>query len=437
MTKRYIVLLLCLFVFVFTPSCAVIEHPAPTVPAGETVPPTQTSAPSPEPTPQPPDDPIPPPDPLYQAVLRLTTEEKVGQLLVVGLAGTSPGDDARQAIEDLKVGGFILFGKNVENAAQLLSLTNGLKELNQSAGNVPLFLCVDEEGGTVSRMPPELLDLPSAYDFLQAGGDPYARGEVLAQQCAAFGFHVDFAPCLDVWSNPNNTVIGKRAFSADAKTAAVAGRDCAYGVMSGGIIPVVKHFPGHGDTDTDSHVGLPVVDKTKEALWDMELLPFRTAIADSSQDNVPALETGDPKEPIPAVMVAHILMTELDDQRPASLSPAVVTGLLREELGFGGVVFTDDLTMGAVTSTYGVGQAAVMAVEAGCDVALVCHGAQEARAAYTALLEAVNSGRISMSRLDDSVTRILALKQAYGVEDKAVEAPDIAALNARIEAVLP
>lgn len=421
MTKRYILLSILLFVFLFAAGCAVVEHPLPSAAAPESVSPTQTVTPTPETSPPPSGDPLQPPDPLYQAVQALTVEEKVGQLLVVGLAGTTPGDDARQAMEDMKVGGFILFGRNVTSADQLLSLTNGLKELNQKVGNLPLFLCVDEEGGMVSRMPPELADLPNAYDFLRAGGDPYARGEVLAAQCAAFGFHVNFAPSLDVWSNPNNLVIGKRAFAADAQTAAQAGAQAVRGLMDGGVIPVGKHFPGHGDTDTDSHVGLPVVKKTPEELWETELLPFQAAI----------------REGLPAIMVGHILMTELDPQLPASLSPAVVTDLLRTELDFDGVIFTDDLTMGAITNTYGVGEAAVRAVEAGCDVVLVCHGFQEAREAYTALLEAVYSARISLSRLDDSVTRILALKEAYGLEDKALEAPDVAALNAAIQAAVP
>lgn len=267
----------------------------------------------------------------------------------------------------------------------------------------------------VSRMPPEVHDLPNAYQ----APDPAARGKVLAAECAAFGFNVDFAPVLDVWSNPNNTVIGKRSFHSDPQEVTAAGTDCARSMMESGVIPTGKHFPGHGDTDTDSHVGLPVVGKTLEELWDMELLPFRQSIG----------------EGLPAMMVGHILMKELDNALPASLSPTVVDGLLRQELDFDGVVFTDDLTMGAITNTWGVGEAAVLAVEAGCDVALVCHGLEEVKEAQAALLAAVESGRISMSRLDDSVRRILALKrnEAYAVNDQAVDTPDLEALNAFID----
>lgn len=419
MTKRYIISSLLLLVFLFASGCAVVEDPEPSPSPAASVP--TTSTPILHETVSP--DPLQPPDPLDQAVLDLSTEEKVGQLLVVGLTGAALGDDARLAIEDMKVGGFILFGKNVTDADQLLSLTNSLKALNQRAGNVPLLLCVDEEGGTVSRMPPEMADLPNPYDYAQVGGDPYARGEILAAQCAAFGFHVDFAPVLDVWTDPDNTVIGKRAFSTDAQVVAQMGAQAVRGLMEGGVIPVGKHFPGHGDTAVDSHVGLPVVEKTTEELRETELLPFQAAI----------------QEGLPAVMVGHILMTRLDPDLPASLSPAVVTDLLRGELDFDGVVFTDDLTMGAITNTYGVGEAAVLAIEAGCDVALVCHGWEAAREAHAALLEAVESGRISMSRLDDSVRRILALKldETYRVDDAPLDPPDLAQLNAAVQAILP
>lgn len=365
-------------------------------------------------------------DPIREKVVAMTTEELAGQLLVAGIQGTGAGEDARQVIEDLHVGGIILFGRNVEDAEQLTRLTGALKELNRKAENVPLFLCVDEEGGMVSRMPPEITNLPNAYDYTQTGGDPGKRGEVLAAQCARFGFSVDLAPVLDVWSNPNNTVIGRRAFGTGAEEAAEAGTRCAQAMMEAGIIPVVKHFPGHGNTDVDSHVGLPVVDKTEEELEALELIPFRRA-----------LEREEGHEPVPAVMVGHILMTRLDPLLPASLSPAVVNGLLREKLGFEGVVFTDDLTMEAVAGTYGMGEAAVKAVEAGCDMALVCHGLDNAKAAYHALLFAVEDGTLTRERLEESAYRILSLKAAYAVEDTMTERPDLKKLNESIQAILP
>lgn len=410
MTKRNIVPIVLLFVFALG-GCK-------TGKPEETGGPVRTPAPTEEVISTPTPEPTPTPDPIGERMAAMTTEELAGQLLVVGVEGSEPGEDARQVIEDLHVGGVILFGRNVESVSQLVGMTNGLKELNREAGNVPLFLCVDEEGGMVSRMPPEIYDLPNAYDFK---GDFGERGAVLGLECAAFGFQVDFAPVLDVWSNPNNTVIGRRACGTDPETVARLGNDILQGLAGGGVVPVGKHFPGHGDTVTDSHVGLPVVDKTREELWDAELYPFRQAVEGDA----------------PALMVGHILMSKIDPLLPASLSPAVVSELLRGELGFEGLVFTDDLTMGAIANTYGMGEAAVKAVQAGCDMALVCHGLDSAKAAYHALLFAVEDGTLTRERLEESVRRILTVKEAYAVDDSQVEIPDVEKLNEEIRRVSP
>ena len=426
MTKRNLLAGLLLVVFVLTAGCAARPAQPTDTPAAETTP---AVAPSPTPTPEP----TPTPDPIAEAVAAMSTEQKVSQLLVAGIEGTQLGQDAVQAVQDYQVGGVILFGRNVESAGQLAELTNGLKDLN--GDYTPLFLCVDQEGGRVDRMPPEVDDLPPALDFgaiADAGARMdacFALGQTLAAQCAAFGFNMDFAPSMDIWSNPENTVIGDRAFGTDAATVTGAANEAALGILSGGVIPVAKHFPGHGDTAVDSHYGLPVVDKTLEELEERELVPFRQAI-----DTTCVYGTyGDAA--IPAVMVAHILMTQLDPDWPASLSHKVVTGLLREELGFDGVVCTDDLTMGAVSNTYGMGEAAVLAVEAGCDLLLVCHGADNLTAARDALLEAADSGRLSPERLDESVKRILSLKAEYGLTNDPVDTPDVDALNASIGAL--
>ena len=403
MTKRNFSSALLLIVFLFATGCQAAPTPSASPASTPTTAPSATPAPTPTPT----------PDPVEEALSAMTTEEKVGQLLIAGFYETEAGEEARSYIQDYHVGGLILYGRNVESAQQLTDLTNGLKAL--VGDGVPLFLSTDQEGGMVERMPPEIQKLPNAYDV----SDPAAFGSALGTECAAFGLNTDFAPSLDIWSNPNNTVIGRRAFGSDAETVTQRGLACLTAMEESGIIPVVKHFPGHGDTDTDSHVGLPVVDKTREELLEMELLPFQAAIDAGA----------------PAVMVGHILMTQIDPDKPATLSSEVVTGLLREELGFDGVVFTDDLTMGAITQNYGLGEAAVLAVEAGCDLLLVCHEAGSVDQVYTALLDAVDTGRITEDRLDQSVRRILTLKQDYGLTSDPVDLPDLDALNAQVSAV--
>ena len=418
MTNRNLLALILLIVFTLT-GCQTAAVPAPAPEAAPTA-----AVPSPESTPTPALTPVPEPDPLAEQLAAMTVEEKVGQLLIGGFEGTEIGDQATRLVQEYQVGGLILYGRNIAGAGQLVTLTNGLKALN--GDGIPLFLSIDQEGGGVDRMPPGVRRTPGAYCVGQTGSVPAAQsyGDVLAAECAAFGLNLDFAPVLDVWSNPGNTVIGQRAFSADARTVAGLGPAAARRMMDQGIIPAVKHFPGHGDTAVDSHVGLPVVDKSPEELEETELIPFRAAIQSAGTDGQ-----------VPAVMVAHILLTQLDPERPASLSPAVVTGLLREELGFAGAVLTDDLTMGAVTQSYGLGEAAVLAVEAGCDILLVCHGQDSVPAVRTALLEAVASGRITAERLDESVYRILRLKTEYALTNEPVSPPDLEALNAQIGAV--
>ena len=418
MTNRNLLALILLIVFTLT-GCQTAAVPAPAPEAAPTA-----AVPSPESTPTPALTPVPEPDPLAERLAAMTVEEKVGQLLIGGFEGTEIGDQATRLVQEYQVGGLILYGRNIAGAGQLVTLTNGLKALN--GDGIPLFLSIDQEGGGVDRMPPEVRRTPGAYCVGQTGSVPAAQsyGDVLAAECAAFGLNLDFAPVLDVWSNPGNTVIGQRAFSADARTVAGRGPAAARRMMDQGVIPAVKHLPGHGDTAVDSHVGLPVVDKSPEELEETELIPFRAAIQSAGTDGQ-----------VPAVMVAHILLTQLDPERPASLSPAVVTGLLREELGFAGAVLTDDLTMGAVTQSYGLGEAAVLAVEAGCDILLVCHGQDSVPAVRTALLEAVASGRITAERLDESVYRILRLKTEYALTNEPVSPPDLEALNAQIGAV--
>ena len=428
MIKRYLIPVILLIVFALA-ACGSQKAADPTPTAAT---PTPVAEPTPSPTPEP----TPTPDPAAELLAGMTVEQKVGQLLVAGINGLEPGEDGAQAVADYQVGGIILFGRNVESAEQLTALTNSLKVLN--GDYIPLFLSVDQEGGRVDRMPPEVADLPAAYQFGQIA-DPdqrmnacFALGQALAAQCAAFGLNLDFAPVMDIWSNPDNTVIGDRAFGSDLASVTSAANETAYGILSGGVIAAAKHFPGHGDTAVDSHYGLPVVDKSAEELLDFELVPFRQAIENTC---VYGAYVGNPA--IPVIMVSHILMTAIDPDRPASLSEPVVTGLLRQEMGFDGVVCTDDLTMAAVSDSYGIGEAAVLAVEAGCDLLLVCHEADNLTAARDALLEAVNSGRISQERLDESVYRLLSLKLDWELTNDPVEVPDVDALNEQIQAVMP
>lgn len=327
----------------------------------------------------------------------LTLDEKIGQMVIAGVEGTSLREEDRALIRDYGVSGVIFYADNIDSAAQTRTFVDEVQAANPN-GELPLLVSVDQEGGRVARLT-GVDKIPTAGAIGERGDAAYARsiGEQLGDQLLSQGFNLDYAPVLDVNSNPDNPVIGDRSFGADAALVSKLGIPVMQGLESKKVIPVVKHFPGHGDTSVDSHIALPVVDKSLEQLDKLELIPFKKAIA--AQADV--------------VMIAHILLPKLDKQFPSSLSPAVMTDLLRGKLGFDGVIMTDDMTMGAIADNYGIGEAAVQSVAAGSDIVLVAHGAGNAIDTIEAIKQAVRSGQISESRIDESAARILALKKKY------------------------
>ncbi|MGN7457858.1 beta-N-acetylhexosaminidase [Paenibacillus pasadenensis] len=359
---------------------------------------------------------------LADQVLRMAPEEKIGQLLVAGIDGSAPDQAVARLIEHRQAGGFILFRRNMETISSTVSLLNELKKLNRQAGGQPLFLGVDEEGGRVTRFPASMTRLPASGAVGQSGDVDYARavGKQLAERVKAFGFNVNFAPVLDVNSNPDNPVIGDRSFGGSPELVAKLGIAELKAHQEAGILGVVKHFPGHGDTAVDSHKQLPVLTHDLSRLTKIELAPFEAAIEKGTD----------------AVMVAHILLPKLDPDWPASLSSSIIGGLLRGKLGFDGLVVSDDMTMGAITDNYDLGDAAVRFVAAGGDLVLVCHDPQQAQLVFAALQKAVQNGTVSTRRLNDSIYRILALKLRYKLDDSPNAVPSLKRLNGQVEAAL-
>lgn len=362
-------------------------------------------------------------DPIEEQVRSMTLEEKIGQMVIVGLDGYTMDENARSMINNYHVGGFILFGAgaNVKNSRQLLALINSLKNTNLK-NKAPLFISVDEEGGRINRMPGEFKKLPTndAIGKMNNAGLSYKIGGVLAEEIKAFGFNVDFAPVLDVNSNPKNPVIGDRSFGADVNVVSRLGVKTMKGIQAGGVIPVVKHFPGHGDTSVDSHIGLPVIYNDMKRLKSLELIPFEYAIKNGAD----------------AVMIAHILLKKIDPLYPASLSKTIITDLLRKQLNFGGVIITDDMTMGAIVKNYDIGDAAVRSVNAGSDIVLVCHDRSNEVAVLGALKKAVEDGIILEKRIDKSVYAILKLKYKYKLADNIINSIDVKKINNKISTVL-
>jgi len=335
----------------------------------------------------------------------MTLEEKIGQLVLVGMEGYEVNDNIKELIKSYHVGGVILYGKNVEDSIQLLSLINSLKD-NNSSNKAPLFISVDEEGGSVSRNPNEVKKLPAARSIGMTEDNALAfeSGKLLGQTVKAFGYNMNFAPVLDIDSNPLNPVIGNRSFGQTVDIVSSMGIEALKGIKSEGVIPVIKHFPGHGDTTVDSHIGLPVINHDLKRLNDFEIVPFKDAI-DNGAD---------------VVMVAHILLSKIDTEYPASMSTMVIGDILRDNLGFDGVVITDDMTMGAITKNYKIGDAALKSLVAGVDILLVGHNYNSQLEVINAIKDGVDSGIISINRIDKSVYRILKLKEEYKLKDKVI-----------------
>lgn len=344
---------------------------------------------------------------------RMTVEQKVAQMISVRCSGRffNREDDALKGLEDLvvrrRVGGLCLFGGNVYETA---FLTNAL----QAKAEIPLLIASDFERGVGNQIDGATLFPPlMALGAIGSEDTAYAMGRITALEARAMGVHMTYAPVMDVNINPANPIINTRSAGEDPEQVARLGRAFIHGCQDYGLLATAKHFPGHGDTALDSHIQLAVIQGDRERLDKVELFPFRKAI-----------DAG-----VSAVMIAHLSVPALDPTQntPATLSPVIVTELLRREMGFQGLVVTDAMEMGGITTLYPAGEAAVRAVQAGVDIVLLPADVSQA---VDALVQAVRTGLISRSRLDDSVRRILTVKAGLGLAKKKLV--DVGSLDALI-----
>ncbi|WP_308447124.1 beta-N-acetylhexosaminidase [Chitiniphilus shinanonensis] len=337
-----------------------------------------------------------------QLAMALSSRAEIGQCFMVGFDGLEPDAHIERLIREYRVGGVILFRRNVDHPRQVAALCRRLQQINAEVSDQPLLIGIDQEGGMVARIEAGMTPLPSALAYQAAGSaaDCQALNRIGAAELGALGINIDFAPVLDVNNNRLNPVIGVRAHGEDVATVCEYGLAAMRGIQAAGLAATAKHFPGHGDTDTDSHLGVPRVGHDRARLDAVELAPFRAAIAAG----------------VDAVMSAHVAFpaVEPDPDTPSTLSHAVLTGLLREQLGFGGVVFTDCLEMDAIRRGVGTVTGALRAFQAGADVLLVSHRETVQAEAIDRLLQAVERGEVSPERLAASRARIAALKRRLG-----------------------
>ncbi len=330
--------------------------------------------------------------------------EKTGSLLISGFEGTHVTAPVEELIRHRCLGGVILFERNFETPAQLAGLVSDLQTLAASRpGSLPLFISVDQEGGRVSRLGPPFTAFPPPGCL---GRNPsedraYRFARALARELRSVGINMDYAPVLDVHTNPNNPIIGERAFSHDPDCAARLGGAFLRGFRDAGMIAVGKHFPGHGDTALDSHLDLPYVDRDAATLEAVELKPFAQAI----------------RQGLEVLMTAHVVYRAWDTERPATFSRPILHDLLRGRLGYRGLVVSDDLEMKAVLDHLPFEDFPALGIEAGIDLFLLCHDVEKVCAFQDRLIRDVERGRVREAALDESLDRIRALK-------KRIPAPD-------------
>jgi beta-N-acetylhexosaminidase len=322
---------------------------------------------------------------------------RIGQLLIAGFNGHELSPELRSIARDFGLGGVILFARNVGDPEQVAEVAF---EASRLTPDLPPWVSVDQEGGRVARLKAPFTEWPPMATLGRAANLPLAErfARALAAELKAVGITLDYAPVLDVHTNPKNPVIGDRAFSQAAVEVAKLGATIVRTLQAEGIAACGKHFPGHGDTSTDSHHELPLVEHPPERLRATEFVPFKAAV-----------DAG-----VATIMTAHVLVPALDETRPATLSKRIVTDVLRRELGYEGVILSDDLEMKAVAMEYPVPKSAVLAIEAGCDGILICSGDHAAQvAALEALVHAVENGTIPRTRLDDALKRQQRAKERF------------------------
>ena len=320
-----------------------------------------------------------------------------GQLAITGFAGHEIPADLRAIAREFDLGGIILFARNVADPEQVAELAIQAGEL---AGELPLWVSVDQEGGRVARLRSPFTVWPPMITLGRSDDERLAErfARALAAELNAVGITLDYTPVLDIHTNPKNPVIGDRALGERADQVSRLGRVIIRALQGEGIAACGKHFPGHGDTSTDSHHELPLVEHPPDRLAAVELEPFRAAIA----------------EGVASIMTAHILVPALDEERPATLSPRIVTALLKGDLGYGGLVLSDDLEMKAIAGRYGLADATVMAIAAGCDAVLMCAPDPASQvASLEAVIRAAESGTLPLARVEDALARHRRVKERF------------------------
>ena len=330
----------------------------------------------------------------------MTAKEKIGQRITLGFTGTVISDCLKRMVKEYKAGNVILFRDNLVNAGQARQLCADIQELVKGETGLPAFISIDQEGGAVVRLPADMVNVPGAMALAASGSIKNAAlaAKITADELRRIGVNLNLAPVLDINCNMDNPAIGNRSFAANADDAAAFAIAAIRAYAEAGLMCSGKHFPGHGDTAVDSHLDLPLVDKSLNELERRELFPFRKAI-----------EAG-----IPAIMTTHILFPQIENEKlPATMSKKILKGLLRDSMGFRGLILSDGMEMKAIKDYYGVPNGCVLALDAGVDIVFLCHESDDMENSMKEIYSAFDNGRFNMEEFDASVGRIISYKEKY------------------------
>lgn len=351
----------------------------------------------------------------------LTLREKIGQMLIIKIFGKEITEETKQMIEEYKIGGIILYRKNYDTYDEMIKIINEIKKLNKECGNIPLFISIDQEGGRVNRMPHELKNIKSAGKLVEQNNIEIIKeaGRTTAKMLKESGFNMNYSPVLDIQRFENGHAIGDRCYGKTAEDVSRNGITIMKELSTGGIIPVVKHFPGHGSTNKDSHFFLPTITKNINELENEDIIPFKKAIGQNAE----------------VIMVGHLMIKDVDRKNPASLSKKIINDYLRNKYQYKGVIMTDDLKMRAISLKYGYVRAALKACKAGIDIIM-------AGASYNTIIRVIKkiesnikNKKIDIKEIDKSVERIIKLKEKYNISDDPAKGCNIEEINQSIEKV--
>ena len=348
---------------------------------------------------------------------KLSIEEKVGQLFMVGLEEKT-NEDIANLIQENKIGGVVLYRKNYHTYKEMLAYVNNIKELN-SKNSIPIFISIDQEGGRVNRMPQEILNLKSATKLANTKNVEIVKesGKIIGEMLNKTGISIDYAPVLDIRKFKEKHAIGDRCYGENKEDVSKYGIEVMKEMQNQGVIPVIKHFPGHGLTKKDSHFRIPKITQKIEILEKEDMIPFEKAIKENAE----------------AIMVGHLIIKDVDKKYPASLSKKVIQKYLIEKYNYKGLIITDDLKMMAIQLHYNMKKAVIKAIEAGNDIIMIGLPYRKVNKIIKFIVKEVKNGRIKEERLNESVKKIIEIKEKYKILDQKVNGFSITEINEKIK----